>query len=382
MRIPFNKPHLFGEEHQYISDAIQRGHLSGNGFYTQSCQDSIKQYVGSPATFLTHSATHALEMISLISGMQPGDEVIVPDYTFVTTASAFSLRGIVPVFCDVNHTSLSIDPDNVKRLITKRTRAVCTVHYGGCGYKLLELRKLCDDFNILFIEDAAQALGGSYSGKRLGSIGDFSVFSFHETKNVSCGEGGILCVNNQSYIPRAQIVWEKGTNRHEFSLGLSSKYQWIEQGSSFTASELSASFLYAQLRYLDTIQNRRKVIWNTYHNEISKIILRNRLRWILPDYDRFQQSSFHLFYILLPSEESRNSFINFMNERAIACVFHYQPLSTSPAGRKLGKSPFINNNTLAIAQTLVRLPLFFDLSDSSVSYIVQSVADYAQSYGN
>jgi len=360
--IPFNKPYLTGNETKYIEQAVASGKISGNGMFTQKCQQFFEERYKIKKTLLTTSCTDALEMCAILLNIKEGDEVIMPSYTFVSTANAFVLRGAKIVFADSRLDQPNIDENSLEALITPNTKAIVVVHYAGVACEMDTIMALAKKHNIYVVEDAAQAIESYYKGKALGSIGHLSAFSFHETKNVISGEGGLLGINDESFIERAEIIWEKGTNRSAFFRGEIDKYGWVDVGSSFLPSEIIAAFLWAQLENLDDIQNKRKEIWNRYFEffkESNKILL--------PKVPEYATNNAHMFYVLLGTLEKRNEFILDYKKRGINPVFHYVSLHSSPYFKdKHDGRELVNCDTYA--NTLVRMPLYYELEQSCIFY--------------
>lgn len=369
MPVPFNKPFLTGDELTFIGKAHQRGQLSGDGVYTHKCSDFLNKYIGSKKILLTHSCTAALEMVALLLDIKPGDEIIMPSFTFVSTANAFCLRGGTPVFVDVQSSDLNIDLDVVEASITKNTKAIVAVHYGGFSCDMERLSEICDKNEIILVEDAAQALGSSFKGRMLGSFGALSCFSFHETKNIICGEGGALVINDKNYIDRAHIIRDKGTDRTNFINGLVDKYTWRDIGSSYLPGELNAAFLYAQLKSIYEITTMRLKLWNTYYEQLTIL---NEKGIILRDKPIINSGNGHLFYLILRSEAMRDKFIEEMNKRDVQCVFHYIPLHLSEYGSNISKY-FSLPITEDYSKRLVRLPLWLD--NMPIDKVIDSVKE-------
>lgn len=392
IKIPFNKPYLSGKELEYIQEAIRKGKISGNGEFTRKCQEFFEKRYGFNKCLLTNSCTDALEMAALLCGLQPGDEVIVPSFTFVSTANAFALRGAKIVFVDSKPDHPNMDGTLIEELITSRTKAIVAVHYGGVACDMDLILEIADRHQLFVIEDAAQAIDSFYKGKPLGSFGHLGTMSFHETKNIQCGEGGMLMINHPSMIKRAEILWEKGTERVAFSRGEVGKYGWVDLGSSYLPSELNAAYLWAQLENLDRIQERRKAIWNDYYcafnsNFASPTILSSsyielikNLKFKLsnssnPTSDfqlptsnlQLPTSNFHLYYLLFPNMESRNNFAAALAERGILAVFHYQSLHRSDFSKRNFPDQYQRTlpNSDRFSDCLLRLPLFFELPEYS-----------------
>lgn len=372
--IPFNKPHITGKEVHYIYDAVASGHISGNGKYTKMCQRYFEERWGFKKTLLTTSCTDALEMCALLLNIEPGDEVIMPSYTFVSTALAFVRQGAKIVFADSRTDRPGIDESSIESLITEKTKAIVPVHYAGVACDMDIIMEVAAKYNLYVVEDAAQAIDSYYIGKDgvkkpLGSIGHLAAFSFHETKNIQSGEGGLLAINDERFISRAEIIWEKGTNRAEFFRGEVNKYGWVDTGSSFLPSEVVAAFLWAQLEDLDKIQKIRKELWSTYHDCFTDL---NSDLIQLPNVPDYATNNAHMFYVTFKGSEVRTNFISMMKEQNINPVFHYLSLH---------KSDFYKNkhdgrnlpNADTFSETLVRLPLFVDLSEDELRRITETV---------
>lgn len=388
MTIPFNKPFLTGKEAHYIYQAVYSGKLSGNGVFTKKCQNFFEEQYGFKKALMTTSCTDALEMAAILCDIKPGDEVIAPSYTFVSTVLAFVRQGAKIVFCDSCKDNPDIDPDRIEALITPRTRVIIPVHYAGVACDMDRIMDIAHRHNLLVVEDAAQAIGSYYKGRPLGSIGHFGCFSFHETKNIIAGEGGLLTINDERFIRRSEIIWEKGTNRSEFFRGEVNKYGWIDTGSSFLPSELISAFLWAQIENIDTIQARRKAIWEQYYAGLKPIADKGLIT--LPDIPTYATNNAHMFYIVCRSLEERSAFIAHMKQNGIQAVFHYLSLHRSgfylshPASRpdncqeieRVGDEEQVVGlhlpNCDHFADCLVRLPLFFELTDEEVSRILDS----------
>lgn len=356
--IPFNKPYLTGKETQYIEEAVKTGKISGNGMFTQKCQKFFEQKYGFKKVLLTTSCTDALEMAAILANIQFGDEVIIPSYTFVSTAIAFVRQGAKIVFADSMPNNPNIDVTKLEALITPKTKAIVPVHYAGVACDMDEIMHLAHKYNLLVIEDAAQAIDSYYKGKPLGSIGHMAAFSFHETKNIISGEGGMLTINDERFTKRAEIIWEKGTNRAEFFRGEVNKYGWVDTGSSFLPSEVIAAFLWAQIENLDKIQSKRLQLWNSYYEALKPWADSKQIQ--LPQIPEYATNNAHMFYLVCNSLEQRTSLINYLKRDNIHAVFHYLSLHTSDFycekhdGRMLVNSDKYTN-------TLVRLPLFYEL---------------------
>lgn len=392
MTIPFNKPFLTGKEAHYIYQAVYSGKLSGNGVYTKKCQNFFEEQYGFKKALMTTSCTDALEMAAILCDIKPGDEVIAPSYTFVSTVLAFVRQGAKIVFCDSCKDNPDIDPDRIEALITPRTRVIIPVHYAGVACDMDRIMDIAHRHNLLVVEDAAQAIGSYYKGRPLGSIGHFGCFSFHETKNIIAGEGGLLTINDERFIRRSEIIWEKGTNRSEFFRGEVNKYGWIDTGSSFLPSELISAFLWAQIENIDTIQARRKAIWEQYYAGLKPIADKELIT--LPNIPAYATNNAHMFYIVCRSLEERSAFIAHMKQNGIQAVFHYLSLHrsgfylTHPDSRpdncqeieRVGDEEQVVGlhlpNCDHFADCLVRLPLFYELTDEEVKRILDSCHNF------
>jgi dTDP-4-amino-4,6-dideoxygalactose transaminase len=373
MKIPFNKPFLSGKELEYIKDALDRGKISGNGHYTRLCHEFFQKSFGFSKCLMTTSCTDALEMAAILCDINQGDEVIIPSYTFVSTANAFILRGAKVIFADSRHDHPGIDEDRIEELITSRTKVIVSVHYAGFACNMKVIMEIARKYNLIVVEDAAQAIDSYFNGEPLGGIGHFGCFSFHETKNIQCGEGGMLVINDEAFFRRSEIIWEKGTNRAEFFRGEVNKYDWIDIGSSFLPSEINAAFLYAQLENIQTIQTRRLEIWNSYYEKLLPLHNQKKIR--LPYIPSYSSNNGHLFYIIVETEEIRNDLLNHLNRNEIYAIFHYLPLHTSSYftskyhGKELSESVYYGSH-------LIRLPLFFELTFEEVSKITDSIIEF------
>ncbi len=373
--IPFNRPRLAGSEHAYIDEALLSGKLSGNGEFAARCCASLERRLGAGRVLITPSCTSALEMTGILANLAPGDEVIMPSFTFVSTANAFALRGAVPVFVDSEPTTLNIDPDAVAAAVTSRTRAIVIVHYGGVACDMDRITPLVDRHDLILIEDAAHSLPATWHGRQLGSIGHLSTFSFHETKNVHCGEGGALVVNDQAMVDRAEIVQEKGTDRSRFFRGEVDKYTWQDLGSSYLLSEVASAFLWAQLERLDEITAERRRTWNRYHDAFANLERAGILRRpFVPD---GCEHSGHLYYLLMPTSAARNELIGRLNDENIKSVFHYSPLHESPAGSRLGRTAGPIEVAPSASARLLRLPLWSNMGDERIDTVIDGVLRHA-----
>ncbi len=372
--IPFNRPCLEGNEQDYILQAIAKGHISGDGTFTRQCHTYLEQALGVPKVLLTTSCTHALEMAALILAIQPGDEVIVPDFTFVSTINAFVLRGARPVFIDIRPDTLNMDETQLEALITPRTRAILPVHYAGVGCEMDAIQAVADQHGIAIVEDNAHGLFGKYKGKFLGTFGCMATQSFHETKNFQCGEGGALLINDMSYAERAEIIREKGTNRSRFFRGQVDKYTWVDIGSSYLPSDLLAAFLYAQFEAREAIQAKRQMIWKRYWETLQDWATRQDVRLpIIPDHC---DQSYHMFYLLMPSLEARQALISHLKQHDILAVFHYLPLHLSDMGQRFGGKPGQCPVTEDVSDRLLRLPFYNCLTESDQRRVIDAVCEF------
>ena len=370
--IPFNKPYLTGKEAHYMYQAVYTGKLSGNGFFTKKCQDFFSKRYGFKKCLLTTSGTDALEMCAMLCELKTGDEVIVPSYTFVSTALAFLREGAKVIFADSGSDNPNVRVEDIEPLISDRTKVIAIVHYAGVACDMDGIMALAEKHHLLVVEDAAHSVDSFYKGKPLGGIGHLGAFSFHETKNISSGEGGMLVVNDERFIRRSEIIWEKGTNRAEFYRGMVNKYGWCDMGSSFLPSEFNAAYLWAQLEQLDDIQNKRKHIWNMYYKGLKGKI---DVQIDIPEIPDYASNNAHMFYLLCPSLDYRTKLMAYLKEKGIQTTFHYLPLHSSAYyqdkhdGRELP-------NCDRYGDTLVRLPLFYELTDEEVNYIVNTIREY------
>ena len=372
MSIPFNKPFMTGRELGYIAEAHTRGHLSGDGAFTARCNAWLEKRTGARKALLTHSCTAALEMAALLADLRPGDEVIMPSYTFVSTANAFVLRGAVPVFVDIRPDTLNIDETKIAAAITPRTRAIVAVHYSGVACEMDAIMSLAGRHGLLVIEDAAQGVMASYKGRALGGIGHLGAVSFHETKNVISGEGGALLVNDARFLERAEIVREKGTNRSQFFRGQVDKYTWVDLGSSYLPGEIIAAFLWAQMEQAEAITRRRLDLWAFYHERLAGLESEGVARrpFIPPNC----QHNAHMYYLILDSLAARTDFIARLARRKIQAVFHYVPLHASPMGRKVGRTAGALPRTEDLSERLVRLPFWLGLEEQQGAVVEEIVA--------
>ncbi len=372
--LPYNRTTLVGKELEYIKDAVLTGVISGEGTYGRKCEEFLEQHLGPQSTaFMMPSCTDGLEMCALLLDIQAGDEVILPSFTFVTTASAFALRGAKLVFADVDPVTLNIAASEVERLINQNTKAVVAVHYAGHPCDMDGLQEICSKYSVPLVEDAAQALGATYKGKPLGSFGTFSTFSFHETKSVTCGEGGTLIVNDQAYVEQAHIIRNKGTNRKKFQRGEVPFYTWVGLGSSFVISDVLAAYLYAQLEHLDKIIKQRCELCIRYLEQLSSLAKEGHLT--LPPFDQ-EQSSAHIFSILLPSKIQRDRLQKYLQEKGITAIFHYQPLHNSPYVEKTQGKQQRLPVTESVAERILRLPLYYSLGFREVDMVSDAIKEF------
>lgn len=356
MLIPFNKPYMTGKELWYIAQAHAKGHLAGDGSFTKQCTAWLEQRTQSAKVLLTHSCTAALEMAAMLADIGPGDEVIMPSYTFVSTANAFVLRGAVPVFVDIRADTLNIDETKIESAITPRTKVIVPVHYAGVGCDMDVIMDIAHRHNLLVIEDAAQGVMASYKGRALGSIGHLGAYSFHETKNIISGEGGALLINDPKFIERAEIIREKGTNRSQFFRGQVDKYTWADCGSSYLPGELISAFLWAQMEEADEITQHRLDIWNRYHEAFADLEAKGKLRRPVISADTAHNA--HMYYLLMPDLEKRTQLITELKSKDVQAVFHYVPLHSSPFGLSASRSHGRLDCTDQLSDRLVRLPLW------------------------
>ncbi|NPA54190.1 MAG: dTDP-4-amino-4,6-dideoxygalactose transaminase [Aquificae bacterium] len=365
--IPFNKPVVTGKEQKYLAETFAERHFCGGGKFSEKCSRWIEKKTGTKRALMTTSCTDALEMSAILADIQPGDEVIMPSFTFVSTATAFVLRGAHIKFVDIRPDTMNIDESRIEEAITPRTKAIVPVHYAGVGCEMDTINDIAKLYNLLVIEDAAQGVLAYYKGKPLGSIGDLGCYSFHETKNVHSGEGGALLVNNKKFIYRAEIIYEKGTNRLAFSKGFIDKYTWIDIGSSFLSSELNNAFLYAQLEDAEKITNKRLQLWNRYYENLKHLEEKGILE--LPKIPKYCHHNGHIFYIKVRNKEERSKLMEFLEKRGIQTTLHYIPLHSSPAGKRFGEFVGKDIYTTRESERLLRLPMFYDLTEEEVDMV-------------
>jgi dTDP-4-amino-4,6-dideoxygalactose transaminase len=376
--IPFNKPHMMGRELEYIRQAVEYGNISGDGHFTQACADLLEKMLGGGRVLMTPSCTAALEMALILCDLRPGDEVILPSFTFVSTANAVLLAGGQPIFCDIRRDTLNMDESLLPDLITSRTRAVLPVHYAGVGCDMDPILQIAAEHELFVIEDAAQAVDSQYKGKQLGGVGDLGAFSFHETKNFMCGEGGALAINREDLIERAEIIRDKGTDRKKFFRGEVEKYRWVDIGSSYVPSEIVCAFLYGQLECMPIIGRRRQALYDRYSNELAHLKEHGHLR--LPHVPAECRANYHLFFVLAKDEATRDALLQFLHERNIRAVFHYVPLHSSPMGTKISQANGSNFSQLPVtdelSRCLLRLPMFYAMTDDEQGRVIEAVNSF------
>lgn len=372
--INFNVPPFTGKEMHYIKQAVENQKICGDGEFTKKCNSWIEQKTGTKKCLLTTSCTHATELAALLANIKEGDEIIMPSYTFVSTADAFVLRGATVVFVDIRPDTMNIDETLIEDAVTEKTKAIVPVHYAGVSCEMDTIMKIAKKYNLLVIEDAAQGIMSTYKGQALGTIGDFGCFSFHETKNYSMGEGGALLIRDEKYIEEAEIIREKGTNRSKFFRGQIDKYTWVSYGSSYLPSDMNAAYLYAQLEMADEINEARLAVWNQYWKGLQ--ILKDAGRIDLPVIPKDCVHNAHMFYIKTKDMEERTKLITFLKENGILSVFHYIPLHTAPAGRKYGRFQGTDIYTTRESERLLRLPMYYGLEAENVDYIIGKVKEF------
>ncbi len=374
LKIPFNRPFIIGKELYYISQSVLSGKIAGDGVFTQKCHEYLEKKIHAKKILLTTSCTAALEMAALLFNVQPDDEVILPSFTFVSTANAFYLRGSKLVFVDIRPDTLNIDETKIENAISPKTKVIVPVHYAGIGCDMDFILEIANKYRLKILEDAAQGLNSKYKGEYLGTIGDLGAYSFHETKNYICGEGGALIINNEKLIDRAEIIREKGTDRTKFFRGEVDKYTWVDMGSSYLPSDLLAAFLYAQLENMDLIDERRRDIFNQYYQALIPLADDGLIR--LPSVPPDCEHSGHLFYLIVNDEITRDRLINYLKSKGIGAVFHYVPLHLSKVGRSMGYQPGQFPITESVSRTLIRLPLYYDLSNEEQNLVIQAIKGF------
>jgi len=371
--IPFNSPYCGEKEIENIKKLASLKHYSGNGYFTKKCSEWIVKNIECKSALLVHSCTAALEMCAILLDIKKGDEIIMPSYTFVSTANAFALRGGTPVFVDIDPLTLNIDPKNIKNAISKNTKAIVVVHYAGVSCDMDPILEMAKKYKLYVIEDAAQSILSTYKGRPLGSIGDLATISFHETKNIHCGEGGALLINNSKFIQRAKITRDKGTNRDLFNKNIVQKYTWVDLGSSYGLSEINAAFLYAQFKKAKKITSQRKSIFNQYHKQLKILEQQGFVR--LPTIPNYSKSNGHIYYIQV-LKKKRSALIKYLKKKSISSVFHYTPLHSSPFGVKNTLAKLKMNNTNLISNNLLRLPVYCELKNKDIKIICKNIFDF------
>lgn len=372
--IPFNVPPYVGTEKKYVEEAIDSHKICGDGVFTKKCNSWMETRFKARKVLLTTSGSTALDMAALLCNIKPGDEVILPSYTFSSTANSFVLAGATLVFVDIRPDTMNIDETKIEAAITEKTKVICPVHYAGVACEMDTIMEIAKKHNLMVVEDAAQGVMSTYKGKALGTIGDFGCFSFHETKNYSMGEGGAIVINNEAYIEKAEILREKGTNRAKFFRGQVDKYTWVDFGDSFLPSEINAAYLWAQLEQADAINQNRLDTWNTYYNELKPLADKGIIE--LPTIPNGCVHNAHMFYIKCKSLEERSKFLSKMRELDIGCVFHYVPLHSAPAGEKFGRFNGVDEHTTSDSDRLVRLPMYYGLTVEDKKTIVDAIVEY------
>ena len=374
-KIPFNQPFAVGKEFDYIRQAIKNVHTCGDGPFTKKCHAFLEEILGVNKALLTTSCTHALEMAALLLDIHPGDEVIIPSFTFVSTVNAFVIYGAHPVFCDIRPDTLNLDENKLEKLITSRTKAIVPVHYAGIGCEMDAIMDIARRYGVAVVEDNAHGLFGKYKGQYLGTFGTLATQSFHETKNFNCGEGGALLINEPQYIERAEIIREKGTNRSRFYRGQVDKYTWVDIGSSYLPSDMLAAYLYAQLEVHEQIQTKRRQIWEYYHEHLQDWAQEHGIRFpIVPDHC---EQAYHMFYLLMPSLEKRQALIAHLKAQDIISAFHYLPLHLSEMGQKFGGKEGDCPVTEDVSDRLVRLPFYNDLTEAHTARVVAAICEFS-----
>ena len=376
IKIDFNKPVMVGKELEYIKKAYEESHVSGDGIYTKLSQSLLENITGVPKAILTTSCTHALEMSALLLNIQPGDEVIFPSYTFVSTVNAFILRGARPIFLDIRPDTLNLDENLIEKAITSKTKAVVPVHYAGVGCEMDQILEIASRKHIAVVEDNAHGLFGKYKGKNLGTFGCMATQSFHETKNISCGEGGAILINDVNLVDRAEIIREKGTNRSRYFRGMIDKYTWVDLGSSYLPSDILAAILYAQLENWQKIQTKRKQIWDYYDAHLRSWAEKNGIQ--MPAIPAYCDQSYHMYYMIMPSLNARQSLMAHLREKGIVAVFHYQPLHLSDMGLKFGGRTGDCPVTEKMGDCLLRLPFHYSLTMKDLDRVIETLFDFTE----
>lgn len=372
--IHFNVPPFTGKELDYMKEAVENHKICGDGPFTQKCDEWMENRFKAKKVMLTTSGSSALDMAAMLCGIEPGDEVILPSFTFSSTANAFVLAGAKLVFVDIRPDTMNIDENKIEDAITSKTKVLCVVHYAGIACEMDKIMEIARKYNLKVVEDAAQAVMSTYKGKALGTIGDFGCFSFHETKNYSMGEGGAIIINNDNFIEKAEILREKGTNRAQFFRGQVAKYNWVDFGDSYLASDLNAAYLWAQLEMADEINQNRIDTWNEYQKAFKELEEKNIVE--LPTVPKGCVHNAHMFYIKCKDLETRQNYINYMRKNDILCVFHYVPLHSAPAGIKFGHFNGIDEHTTADSDRLVRLPMYYNISKSDLNKVIDKTLEF------
>jgi dTDP-4-amino-4,6-dideoxygalactose transaminase len=377
-KIPFNKSSIVGSEMHFIKDAVKRGHISGDGYYTKKCLDLFRVKYNYKNALLTTSCTDALEIIAILLDFKNYEEIIIPSFSFVSCANAFEIHGAKIIFCDVDKEFPNLSYKNLSKRITSKTKAILLIHYAGYPCEIKKIKQLCKEKNIILIEDCAHAIDVKYKGKYLGTYGDFSTFSFHETKNISCGEGGMLVINNKKFIRRAEYIFHKGTNRKEFDMNHVNKYEWVDKGSSFLMADLNSAYLYAQLKSINKIQKKRILLFNRYLNNLTS--LKNEIKDIFPDFFYTEKLNGHIFYLICKSKNQRLLLLNFLKKYKILATFHYLPLHQSKYYRKMYSRVIYDKedlvNSIFFSETLLRLPIYYELEEYQVDYICTKIKSF------
>ncbi len=373
-RIPFNKPFIVGKELYYVAQSILSGHAAGNGPFTKKCQTLMEEKFGARKILLTTSCSSALDMAAILCNIRPGDEVILPSFTFVSTANAFYMRGAKLVFVDIRSDTLNIDETKIAEAISDRTKVIVPVHYAGVSCEMEVIKDIAKQHDLIVVEDAAQAVNSKYKNRYLGTFGDLGTFSFHETKNFICGEGGAILINNDKYIERAEIVWEKGTNRTKFFRGEVDKYTWVDIGSSYVLSDILAAFLYAQLEKMEEINERRQKVFDRYYKGLMPLANDGLLRLPIISYD--SQPNSHLFYVILRDRTTRDELMDHLKKEGMLAVFHFLPLHLSPIGRAMGYAEGRLPVTEALSDRLLRLPFYYDLASAEQTEVIESIKKF------
>ncbi len=374
LKIPFNRPFIVGKEMEYIAEAVALGNLGGDGLFTRRCSELLQSTFGIPAVLMTPSCTAALEMAAMLCDLGPGDEVVMPSFTFVSTANAVVRTGARPVFVDIRDDTLNLDERRIEDAISPRTKAIFPIHYGGVGCEMDAIMQIARDHRLLVVEDAAQGVNAFYQNRPLGSLGDLATYSFHETKNYICGEGGALCVNRPELLDRARVIRDKGTNRQQFMQGRVDKYTWVDVGGSYVPSEIVCAFLLGQLEEMETITRQRARIYGNYVQQLRPLEKKGLLR--LPLVPQHCQSNSHLMYLLVQDRAQRDALLRHLASREILAVFHYVPLHTSPMGRQLGCDAIPLPITDSVAERLVRLPMYYELDETAQQLVIDEVVRF------